>query len=99
MQTKWLVMTGAAALLMGLLVSPIVARLLPFGLDGRVAALVMGTDRWDDGGRLMAAASPPAWCDLSIAADVLAACRDAAAKTKKEQHCTVVVPAPGVPRP
>jgi hypothetical protein len=26
--------------------------------------------------------------------EALAACRDAAAKAKKEQHCTLVVPAP-----
>ena len=25
---------------------------------------------------------------------VVVACRDAAAKTKKEQHCSIVVPAP-----
>jgi hypothetical protein len=100
-QLKWLVVTGATALLIGLLTSPVFARLLPFGLDGRVAALVMGTDRWQAGGKLMAAASPAAWRDLEITAELLqpnrgtiAACRDAAAKTKKEQHCTLVVPAP-----
>ena len=100
-QLKWLVITGAAVLLIGLLCAPFVARLLPFGLDGRVAATIMGTDRWQAGGKLMAAASPAAWRDLSIAAGVLEAkkealalCRDAAARAKKEQRCTVTVPAP-----
>jgi hypothetical protein len=48
----------------------------------------------------MAAASPAAWHDLQSAAkllvtnkEALAACREAAAKTKKEQHCILVVPA------
>jgi hypothetical protein len=46
----------------------------------------------------MEAASPAAWHDLESAADMLvpnkvalAACRDAAAKTKKEHHCSFVV--------
>jgi hypothetical protein len=49
----------------------------------------------------MAAGSPEAWRTLSSAAELqkanaaaLAACREAAAKTKKEQHCAIVVPAP-----
>ena len=103
-QLQWLIVTGAAALLIGLLVSPIFARLLPFGLDGRVAAFVMRADRWDAGADLMKAGNPVAWNNVMAALDLskanreaLAACRDAAAKTKKEQHCTVVVQVPGVP--
>jgi hypothetical protein len=49
----------------------------------------------------MAAGSPQAWRDLSSAAELqkpnavaLAACREAAVKTKKEQHCSIVVPVP-----
>ena len=49
----------------------------------------------------MRAHHPEAWRDLESAAALLgpniaalAACREAAAKTKKEQRCTVVVPAP-----
>lgn len=96
-QFKWVTITAAIALT----VSPFLGRLLPFGLDGRLAATIMGTDRWNAGAALMAAQSPEAWRDLESAAAVLlpnkavlAACRDAAAKTKKEQHCTLVVPAP-----
>jgi len=72
-----------------LLISPVFARALPFGLDGEVAAFIMQ------------AQSPDAWRDLEFAAELLtpnkstlAACRDAATKTKKEQHCSIVVPAP-----
>jgi len=49
---------------------------------------------------LIPARSPGAWRDLESAAELLtpnkaalAACRDTAAKMKKERHCTVVVPA------
>jgi hypothetical protein len=92
---------AAIALVVGLGMSPFLARLLPFGIDGRIAATIMGTDRWSAGAALMAAQSPEAWRDLKAAAElltpnkpVLAACRDAAVKTRKEQHCTVVMPAP-----
>jgi hypothetical protein len=103
-QLQWLLITGAAALLVGLLMSPILARLLPFGLDGRVAAVIMRGDRWDAGADLMKAGNPVAWNNLMAALDLskanreaLAACRNAAAKTKKEQHCTIVMQVPGAP--
>jgi hypothetical protein len=61
----------------------------------------MQADRWQAGGALMEAASPNAWRDLEFAAALLTpnkaaltACRDSAAKAKKEQHCSIVVPAP-----
>jgi hypothetical protein len=89
------------ALIVGLIISPVLARTLPFGLDGEVAAFIMQADRWNAGATLMQAQSPDAWRDLEFAAELLtpnkstlAACRDAAAKTKKEQHCSIVVPAP-----
>jgi Family of unknown function (DUF6118) len=100
-QWEWLGWTGITAFFMGLLISPMFARVLPFGWDGHVAAFIMNADRWRAGGALMEAASPEAWRDLESAAALLApnkaalaACRDAAAKSKKEQHCGIVVPAP-----
>lgn len=100
-QFKWVAATAAVVLIVGLILSPFLARLLPFGLDGRMAATIMGADRWNAGAALMAAQSPEAWRDVESAAQlltpnkaVLAACRDTAAKMKKEQHCTLVVPAP-----
>jgi hypothetical protein len=73
--------------------------LLPFGWDGQVAAFIMNADRWGAGSALMQAQNPEAW-NLLMAAGKLTAdnsgalgtCREAAAKTKKEQHCVVVVP-------
>jgi hypothetical protein len=100
-QFEQLFWTGFAAVLLGLLISPLFARLLPFGLDGRVAAFILHANGWEAGAAFMEAGSPEAWRHLKSAADLLqpneatlAACRDAAAKMKKEQHCTVVVPAP-----
>src|SRR5271169_4972742 len=37
--------TGLVAVLLGLLISPPFARLLPFGLDGRVAPFILHADR------------------------------------------------------
>ncbi|MHB8478248.1 MAG: DUF6118 family protein [Steroidobacteraceae bacterium] len=100
-QWEWLGWTGSGAFILGLLISPMFARVLPFGWDGHVAAFIMQADRWDAGSALMKAHHPEAWQDLESAAALLkpniaalAACLNAAAKTKKEQHCSIVVPAP-----
>ncbi len=100
-QLQWVTITAAITFAIGLILSPFLGRLLPFGIDGRMAATIMGADRWNAGAALMAAQSPEAWRDLEAAAAflvsnkaALAACRDGAVKTKKEQHCILVVPAP-----
>jgi len=100
-QRKWVMITAAMALAGGIIVSPFLARLLPLGLDGRIAAFIMQADRWNAGAALMKAQNPGAWRDLESAAaflapnkTALAACRDAAAKMMKEQHCSFQVPAP-----
>jgi hypothetical protein len=66
-----------------------------------VAAFIMKAARWNAGGTLMEAQDPQAWRTLTNAPTLmrdnqaaLAACRDAAAKIKKEQRCSIVVPAP-----
>jgi Family of unknown function (DUF6118) len=100
-QWQWLGWTGGAAFLLGLLISPVLARVLPFGWDGHVAAFIMNADRWGAGTALMKAGNPEAWRGLMDDFNfvksnqaALAACREGAAKTKKEQHCSVIVPAP-----
>jgi hypothetical protein len=99
-QLEWLAITAAAALLVGLLLSPFAARLLPFGWDAGVAATIMHADRWSAGQALMKSTNPTGWATLNAEMnlaeanhDVLTACREAAARTKKEQRCTIVVPA------
>ena len=96
-QRESLVWTGAVALLLGLLISPVIARFLPFGLDGQVASFIMHANRWNAGAALMQAQSPEAWRDLESAAELLtpnkaalAACRDAAANVRTTRDVTPV---------
>ena len=100
-QLEVLASVAGAALLIGILLSPFLARLLPFGLDEHVAAVVLHADRWDAGARLMAATNPEGWHDLRASIDLfrvnqnaLAQCREAALKAKKEQRCTIIVSMP-----
>jgi len=88
-------------LVVGLLLSPFAARLLPFGWDAGVAAAILHADRWSAGQALMKSTNPTGWATLAAEInlaetnhDALSACRDAAARTKKEQRCTIVVLAP-----
>lgn len=99
-QWEWLGWTGIAAFVLGVLISPMFARLLPLGWDSHVAAFVMNSDRWNAGNALMKAQSPEAWNVLMAAGKLttdnstaLGACREVAAKTKKEQRCVIIVPA------
>jgi hypothetical protein len=102
-QVEWLCWTGSAAFILGLLISPLFSRLLPFGWDGHIAALIMNADadRWGAGTSLMQAGNPDAWRGLmndfnlvKSNQEAIGACVGAAAKSKKEQHCSIVVPAP-----
>jgi uncharacterized protein DUF6118 len=58
---KRVMITGAMVLTGGIIVSPFLARLLPFGLDGRLAVTITGADRWNAGVALMQAQNPEAW--------------------------------------
>ncbi len=98
-QWEWLGITAAAALTVGLLLSPFAARLLPFGWDAAVAATIMHADRWNAGQALMQSNNPRGWATLAAEInlaeanhDALTACREMAARTKKEQRCVIVVP-------
>jgi hypothetical protein len=100
-QWEWLAITAAAALTVGLVLSPFATRLLPFGWDAAVATTILHTDRWSAGQALMKSTNPGGWemlaAEMNLATanhEALSACRDAALKTKKEQHCAIVVPAP-----
>lgn len=100
-QVRLLCWTGGVAFAVGLLVSPILASVLPFGLNARVAALVMHEDRWTAGGALMRAANPAGWdrvvADGRLAdenRDALDACRVTAVESGKAHRCTVMVAAP-----
>lgn len=71
---------------------------LPFGLPSKAAAIIMETDRWDAGQALMRAGNLDGWQNALDAWNLIqanqkeiAACSDAAAKTKKGQRCTIKV--------
>ena len=100
-QDWWLVAAFAVGLLAGALVMLFLPRLLPFSAAPRVASVVMGETPWRAGMSLMAFESPEAWQRVAAAdqiaianKDELAACREAAAKAKKDQRCTITVPVP-----
>ncbi len=100
-QARWLAIASALALTVGLLLSPLLAHLLPFGLDARIGAVVMASDRWEAGERLMQAGSPEGWAAIERAAnlarlnrDAIQVCQLAAAKTQKAQRCEISVPSP-----
>ncbi len=89
------------ALMLGLVGSPFLAGLLPLGLNGRIAALVMMQDRWNSGEALMRAGNPAGWAQLTADTklvdanrDKIKACRDAVAKTKSDERCAITVKAP-----
>jgi len=109
-QLKVLCWTGGLALVAGLVVSPFIAAILPLGFKTRVAAMVMREpDRWSAGSQLMQAGNPTAWtrvnADVQLVTDnrqAVDACRVAAARTGKTQHCSVTMMAPSdlrSPRP
>lgn len=103
-QYKLLLGTAAAALLIGLLASPFMARVLPLGSQSQVAAAVMGIDRWAAGSALMELENPRAWQEILVAATVLQrnreairVCQFAAEKSERTQRCTVIIPPVGTP--
>ncbi len=100
-QMEWLAITVAVALMVGLLLAPFAARLLPFGWDAAMAASILHTDRWNAGIALMRSTNPEGWASLASEMNLvepnhaaLASCREAAARLKKSQSCAIVVPAP-----
>ena len=78
---------------------------MPFGLNTRIAALVMRDDRWAAGEALMRAGNPAGRAQLdadtrlvSDNREAVDACRAALAKTGKAQRCVVNL-APPTPAP
>jgi hypothetical protein len=71
-----LLWTAGVMLAIGLFVSPFIAGLLPFGLNTRVAALVMMHDRWDAGEALMQASNPAEWAQIVADTNLVQANRD-----------------------
>lgn len=100
-QKKWLIRVGVSGLVLGLILFPLLAAILPLGFSERIAAGIAGKDRWNAGQALMEAGNPQAFAEL-VAANRLVTlnegkireCREAAAKAKKEQACPITIPIP-----
>ena len=77
---------------------PFVIRAFPFGIPAGMAATIMNADEWNAGIALMKSSSPEGWAQLTADTDLvrankdrIAACREAATKSKKEERCTITV--------
>jgi hypothetical protein len=95
---KVLIWTGASSAFFGMLFAFVLFYAAPFGLDGQIAAAIMGQDRWNAGAALMQAGNPDGWRlmvqDANLASanrTKVDACRAAAAKSKKDESCTITV--------
>lgn len=100
-QLRLLALAAAVVFAVGLVLSPLFAGLLPFGLNTRVAALVMREDRWSAGDELMRAGDPKRWArqgdDLRLVdanREAIDACRTASPRAGKPEHCTFVLASP-----
>jgi hypothetical protein len=100
-QLNWVIGTAWAAVVAGLLVSPLIVSMLPFGLNGRVAAFIMQDTRWNAGWDLLRAADPADENDalvgyelVHVNKDVLLACQAAARNADQNQKCTITVKPP-----
>ncbi|MBY0256878.1 DUF6118 family protein [Methylobacterium sp.] len=97
------VAAGLAGLYLGAMAVFLVPNLLPFGAAESVARKILGEgSSWQAGIRLMTFEDPLRVSQLAAAdrlvrvnAAVIEACREAVAKTGKDQPCTITVPVPG----
>ncbi|BCH62762.1 hypothetical protein RvVAR0630_pl09040 (plasmid) [Agrobacterium vitis] len=97
-QDRWLLGAAMGGIIMGAVFLALGPRLLPGSVDAIIAATVMNADRWEAGISLMRSGSPGSWRSLMAANDLvrenqeeLTVCVEAAAKTKKQQRCTITV--------
>jgi hypothetical protein len=94
-QRNWLIWTGLGAFVVGLVLAPPLFAALPFGLNDRIGAFIVGGgDRWHAGIELMQAQSPEGWNNLAQASAWVQPCRDKAAATNTSQRCVIEVPGP-----
>lgn len=103
-QHQQLVRTALGGLVVGLIAFPLMvfplARVLPGRVDEGLALTALGQGGWEAGGRLMAGADLAGYQRLieadrlmRSAGEELRACQENAAKTSRDQRCTVTVKA------
>ncbi len=100
-QARSSAIVAVVALISGLVASPLLARVLPFNLDTRIAATVLASDRWEAGVRLLQAADPDSWETVKRATamwqlnrDPIHACELAAGKSRSSQQCALIITPP-----
>jgi hypothetical protein len=84
--------------LVGFVAFPIAMRVMPSGFKRSVAAIIIGASQWDAGTALMQSGNPNGWEQLRADAELVSTnrdkineCRNVAAKTKKDERCTITV--------
>ncbi len=111
-QRRWVLRAAIGGMAAGVFVWALVllpiARILPdrWSLPEKLAAGVVGTNRWTAGERMMASYGPEAWERIAQGAGLETANREAldkcgkdAARTGRSQRCTVQVSPPPRPSP
>ncbi|QFT29554.1 hypothetical protein FIV00_03600 [Labrenzia sp. THAF82] len=98
-QTRNLYFAGLGGLVAGMLLVGVVLFCLPDTLAARASAFFMHDTRWNAGFALMSAEDPVGAQFMNAASqlvydnhDTVEKCRAAAAKTGRDQTCTIVVP-------
>lgn len=93
-------MAGGIGAIIGMILLVLVLRILPLSADSYVASLIMGRDGVSAGRAMIEAADPKAAQDMMTAGwiyqtnrEVLDKCIQDMLKTKKEQRCTLTLPA------
>lgn len=101
-QNRWLGYFCGAGIMVGILMTLFLPRIFPGSIAPRVASAVMAAPPWQAGTNLMTYASPEGVSRVADADHLaeankveIAACRDAAKKTGKDQKCSITVAAPG----
>jgi hypothetical protein len=100
-QDWWLAGAGIIGLAVGVLLTLLVPRVLPFSVDTHVAGLVMGESRWSAGLTMMQAYNEGRFNDFLYAdelvqtnRDTIAACYQAARNGNAAESCTITVAVP-----
>lgn len=98
-QRVWLILVGAVVFIWTFAASPLMWRHMPFELSSWSASVIMKDTRWDAGWDLLQAADPEAEQQAAVGFNLVKAnrqtlvdCAAAAAKTQKDQRCTITVP-------
>lgn len=100
-QDRSVLVAGGIGVVLGMVAILILPWVMPATIGMTIAATSMNADRWDAGMALMKSADPHTWNAFVEAhqlvrgnAPAIADCKAVAAKSGKEQRCSVIVPVP-----